>query len=167
MCELRPQVVLTFDPFGGYGHPDHIAIHRATVRAFERVHSDLLLPEHRLRKLYYTTFPRTLLRWTVRLMPLLGHDPSAVGKNKDINLRQVLAREMPITTRIDIRRYYDLRERAAACHSSQLSGPSSAFGLLPGWLVRQLRGTDTFHRAMPPFRKWERIERDLFAGIAS
>ncbi|MER3515271.1 MAG: GlcNAc-PI de-N-acetylase, partial [Chloroflexota bacterium] len=31
---LRPQVVITFDPYGGYGHPDHIAIHRHTVAAF-------------------------------------------------------------------------------------------------------------------------------------
>ena len=34
--ELKPQIVLTFDPIGGYRHPDHIAIQRATVRAFEQ-----------------------------------------------------------------------------------------------------------------------------------
>ena len=32
---LRPQVVVTHDPIGGYKHPDHIAMHRATVRAFK------------------------------------------------------------------------------------------------------------------------------------
>ena len=33
--ETRPQVVVTFDPYGGYGHPDHIKMHKATTRAFE------------------------------------------------------------------------------------------------------------------------------------
>ena len=33
--QLRPQVVITADPIGGYGHPDHIAVNRATLLAFE------------------------------------------------------------------------------------------------------------------------------------
>ena len=35
--ELRPGVVATFDPLGGYRHPDHIAVHNATVKAFSTV----------------------------------------------------------------------------------------------------------------------------------
>ncbi len=166
IVQLRPQVVVTFDPYGGYGHPDHIAVHRASVCAWERVQTGLLPPEDRPRKLYYTTFPRTLLRWIVRIMPLLGRDPSALGKNKDIDLRAVAAHTIPITTHIDIRAYYDLRERAAACHSSQLSGPSSISGWIPQWLLKQVRGTETFHRAVPSFGPGEGTERDLFAGIA-
>jgi LmbE family N-acetylglucosaminyl deacetylase len=160
MRRLRPQVVLTFDPFGGYGHPDHIAMHRATVAAFER------LPEaERPQKLYFTTFPRATLRWSVRLMLLFGADPDAVGKNRDINLRAVLEHELPITTRIDVSAVYDVRERAAACHASQLSGPGSIWERLPSWLVRRLRSTETFYRAEPPLHRGERVERDLFAEI--
>jgi N-acetyl-1-D-myo-inositol-2-amino-2-deoxy-alpha-D-glucopyranoside deacetylase len=164
--ELRPQVVLTFDPFGGYGHPDHISVHHATLRAFERVRAGLLSPDQRPQKLYYTAFPRTFLRWTVRLMPLFGRDPGAVGKNKDIDLREIVAHETLVTTRIDVRRTYDVREQAAACHSSQLSGPSSLFGWVPRWILRQLRGHETFCRAVPAFGERERTERDLFAGVS-
>jgi len=161
MRQLRPQVVLTFDPYGGYGHPDHIAMHRATVAAFER------LPEgERPQKLYFAAFPHTTLRWSVRLMPLFGADPTAVGKNRDINLRVVLEHELPITTRIDIRATYDVKQRAAACHSSQQSGPRSFWGRLPAWLVRRWQSTETFYRAVPPFKPDERVERDLFAGIS-
>ena len=160
MHRLRPQVVLTFDPFGGYGHPDHIAMHRATVAAIERLPQDERPP-----KLYFSTFPRTALRWVVRLMPLLGVDPAALGKNKDIDLRAVLEHETPITTRVDIGDYYDVKQRAGACHSSQLSGPGSVFGRLPRWLVRRWQSVETFHRATPPFRQGERVEQDLFAGI--
>ncbi len=162
MCELRPQVVLTFDPFGGYGHPDHITIHRATVRAFERVRAGLLPPDQAPQRLYYTLMPHTLIRLAVRLMPLFGRDPTALGKNRDINLREVLAHKLPVTTRVDIRRVYDVRERAAACHSSQLSGPASIFGWLPKPLLRWIRGTEIFHRAEPPFGRGERVERGMF-----
>ncbi len=157
---LQPQVLVTFDPFGGYGHPDHIAMHHATVAAFEQ-----LPPHERPPKLYYTTFPRATLRLLVRLMPLFGVDPGALGKNKDINLRAILEHETPITTRVDIGDYYDVKQQAGACHSSQLSGPGSVWGRLPRWLVRRWQSAETFHRAAPPFRRGTRVERDLFAGI--
>jgi len=165
LVALRPQVVITFDPFGGYGHPDHIAIHRATVLAFQMVREGLLPAEEQPKKLYYTTFPRTLLRLLVYLMPLVGRDPKAAGRNKDINLVQILEHELPVTTRIDVSRYYHLREQAGACHSSQLAGPSSISGWLPKWLVRRLRSTEAFHRAIPAFTRKEGLERSLFAGI--
>jgi len=160
MRRLRPQVVLTFDPFGGYGHPDHVVMHRATVAAFERL-SEIERPQ----KLYFTTLSRTYMRWIVRLMPLFGIDPAAVGKNKDINLRAVLEHELPVTARVDVSDYYEVKQRAGACHSSQLSGPGSFWGRLPRWLVRRWRSTETFYRAVPPFRQSERMERDLFAGV--
>ena len=160
MRRLRPQVVLTFGPFGGYGHPDHVAMHRATVAAFER-----LPGSERPQKLYFSTFPRTMLRWTVRLMPLFGVNPEAIGKNKDINLRAALEHELPVTTRVDIGNYYEIKQQAGACHSSQLSGPGSFWGRLPRWLVRRWQSTETFCRATPPFHRGGRVERDLFAGV--
>ncbi len=160
MRRLRPQVVLTFDPFGGYGHPDHIAMHRATVAAFER------LPQsERPQRLYFTTFPRTALRWAVRLMPLFGLNPEAIGKNRDINLRAALEHELPVTTRVDIGDYYEIKQQAGACHSSQLSGPGSFWGRIPRWLMRRLQSIETFYRAAPPFQRGAQVERDLFDGI--
>lgn len=161
---LRPQVILTSDPYGGYGHPDHIAMHRATARAWELARSRM--PEaERPNKLYYSTFPRTMLRLAVRLMPLVGRDPSAMGANGDINLREVLAHAVPITTTIDVVAHYDTRQKASACHSSQLSGPNSISGWMPRWVVRRLGGHETFHRAFPPFPEGARQEQDLFEGI--
>src|SRR5574339_846819 len=43
--ELKPDVVLTFDPIGGYKHPDHIQIHKATVLAFEKADDASFHPE--------------------------------------------------------------------------------------------------------------------------
>ncbi len=160
MRRLHPQVVLTFDPYGGYGHPDHIAMHRATVAAFERLPS-----AERPQKLYFHTLPRTALRWAVRLMPLFGMNPEAIGKNRDINLRAALAHELPVTTRIDIGDYYEIKQQAGDCHSSQLSGPGSFWGRMPRWLMRRLQSTETFYRAAPPFQPGARMERNLFDGM--
>ncbi|MFL7790876.1 MAG: PIG-L deacetylase family protein [Anaerolineae bacterium] len=160
MRRLQPQVVLTFDPYGAYGHPDHIAIYRATVAAYER-----LAEEERPQKLYFTATMQTLLKWTVWLMPLFGLDPKAMGKNKDIDLRAALDHALPIMTKIDVGPYYDAKRQAAACHRSQLSGPGPFWDRLPQWLVRRAQSTETFHRASPPFHRGERVERDLFANI--
>ena len=92
-------------------------------------------------------------------------NPEAVGKNRDINIRAVLEHELPVTTRVNTSAYYDVKQQAGACHSSQLSGPGSFFGRLPGWLVRRWQSVETFYRAVPSFQENERIERDLFAGI--
>jgi LmbE family N-acetylglucosaminyl deacetylase len=155
---LQPQVALTFNPFGGYGHPDHIAVHRATVSAFER-----LSPQERPQKLYFTTSARATLRWIVRLMPLFGMDPEAVGKHGNINLRAILEHGLPVTTRIDVSAHCDIKQQAAACHASQLSGPASFWGRMPRWLVHRWQSTETFYRAVPSFRPGEQVERDLFA----
>ncbi|RMF28904.1 MAG: GlcNAc-PI de-N-acetylase [Chloroflexi bacterium] len=163
MRALRPQVVLTHDPGGGYGHPDHVAVHRATVAAFHRLlreRPDGYAPE----RLYFTVFDRRQLAWTVRLMPLFGMDPTALGRNRDINLKAALERALPVTTRVDVRDYLEVKQRAAACHQSQIvGGPGTRnfYGRLPRWLVRRWRSTETFHRAYPPYAN-RRVERDLF-----
>ncbi|TET53356.1 MAG: GlcNAc-PI de-N-acetylase [Anaerolineales bacterium] len=157
---LRPQVVLTHGPYGEYGHPDHVAVHRATVAACE-----LLSPQDRPAKLYFNTLGRQGLRWLVRLMPLLGFDPEAVGANRDVNLRAALEHQRPVTTRISTSSTQAAKQQAVACHASQQSGPESFWGTIPRWLVRRWEQTEAFHRAVPAFGDRERLERDLFAGL--
>ena len=65
--EFKPDVVLTFDPVGGYHHPDHIHIHEATVAAFEASADAEQFPEYgapfQPNKLYYHIFPRVFVRF--------------------------------------------------------------------------------------------------------
>ena len=62
--ELKPQIVLTFDPIGGYRHPDHIAIQRATVRAFEQAANPAFAPDSLPvwypERLYFHTIPHAI-----------------------------------------------------------------------------------------------------------
>lgn len=163
---VRPQVVVTFDPFGGYGHPDHIAVHNATVRAFEAAGRPDLFPEagaaFRPDRLYFHTFPRRALRILITLMRLTGRDPRRWGRNGDIDLAGIAAVDFPIHAWVDVRSVLEVRRRAAACHASQ--GGASG-GRVVGWMTRLLAGRESFTRAAPPPPPRLR-ERDLFEGLA-
>lgn len=164
MRSLRPQVVITFDPVGGYMHPDHIAIHKATVRAFnaagdaEQFPSEL--PAYQPAKLFYHTFPRGFLRMTVALMRLLGKDPRKFGKNGDIDLLRVSAARFPVHASVDYRTVLEKKNKAVACHASQ-GGMRITVGVLH--FLRKIFGiSDQYMQAYPPPGK-HRLE-DLFTG---
>jgi LmbE family N-acetylglucosaminyl deacetylase len=163
---LRPQVVLTFDPIGGYRHPDHVAIQQATVRSFQAAGDPEAFPGEESpfqpQKLYFHTFSRRLMPLVVRLLPLFGQDPRHFGHNKDIDLISLAGEHFPVHARIDYREVIKAKEAASACHASQLSmGPPG--GLL-GWAFRRGAGIETFMRAYPEASPGLR-ESDLFSGI--
>jgi N-acetyl-1-D-myo-inositol-2-amino-2-deoxy-alpha-D-glucopyranoside deacetylase len=164
---IKPQVMVTHDPIGGYKHPDHIAMHRTTVRAFELASDSNFtgdLPAFKPQKLYYQTMPKVLLRWGVRLAPLFGMDPHRFGNNKDIDLASLVAEgDFPTHARIDCRSVSDVRDEASACHASQGGGVIGRMGLMT-FLRRYFGSTETFMRAYPPPEIGLR-EKDLFEGV--
>lgn len=163
--QVRPQVVLTFDPIGGYRHPDHVFVHRATVEAF-RLAADADfqdgLPPYQPQKLYFHTISRGYLRMAVRLLRLLGKDPTRWGRNGDINLVSIALQDFPVHAKIDYRAVRARKEAASACHASQ-GGAGLSRGPLR-WLYRLMGGVDTFMRAYPPASEGS-FERDLFANV--
>jgi LmbE family N-acetylglucosaminyl deacetylase len=163
--KLCPQVVLTFDPIGGYRHPDHIAVHNATVMAFElagdpRFTDDL--PPLKPQKLYFYTMSRRFLRWAVRLMPIFGKDPRHFGRNGDVDLASLTGEDFPEHAFIDFSQVRERKMQASICHESQ-GGPGMGSGIM-GWAMRLGGSRETFMRAYPPPEPGLR-ERDLFAGI--
>lgn len=170
MRRLRPQVVVTFDPEGGYGHPDHIAIHNATVEAFHAAGDPNRYPDQGQpfspQKLYYQTFSRRYLRVVINLSKLLGQDPTRWGKNQDMDLTQLAIDRYPITAKVNYRKVVEQKRQASACHASQLDMGPSSHGLM-GLVSRVFRSgnVDTFMRAHPPVGNG-RVEHDLFAGVA-
>jgi LmbE family N-acetylglucosaminyl deacetylase len=162
--DLKPQVVLTFDPIGGYRHPDHIAIQRATTRAFDRSADPDFAPQSgppwQPQRLYFHKMPNGLLKVAVKLLPLVGRDPHKFGSNRDIDLVPIAAAGFPTHARIDIRSVVDKKERAGACHASQGGGRMG--GGVVSLLMRLFNGTETFMRAYPPVQKGEKMEKDLF-----
>jgi N-acetyl-1-D-myo-inositol-2-amino-2-deoxy-alpha-D-glucopyranoside deacetylase len=165
--QLRPQVIITHDPTGGYNHPDHIALHQATLKAFEMAADPSValedLPPYQAQSLYYNIFPRRFLRFAIRLMPFFGLNPRQFGRNKDIDLLELAGEEnFPVHAVIDYHSVVDIKQKASECHQSQLaSGPPS------NWLFslyfRLMGDKDRYTRAYPPSP--DRKVKDLFSGI--
>ena len=164
--KLKPQVVITFDPIGGYSHPDHIYIHQAARKAFylasEPTFECQVLSVYQPKKLYYYTISKTVLRWLVRLMPLLCKNPTKYGRNSDINLIEILKANYPVNARIDYREVSKIRSAASFCYVSQGGRQpyQGAAGLLRGWASTK----EVFIRDYPDPEQGH-IEHDLFENV--
>lgn len=151
MRETRPRVVVTYDESGGYGHPDHIMTHRATVAAFNRARNEPGGPQ----KLYYGARSREQFRRQLEA----GNRPSWLSDDFDIEQYGVPDEE--ITAFIDVAPHVPLKKAALATHRTQIK-PDFFYLSIPDEEMRQTHGTEFFRRVVPPHRPGER-ESDLFA----
>ena len=118
---IRPQVLVTFDPNGGYGHPDHVAAHTAAVEAFSAASDPSRYPEHLIRglrpdRLYYAVFPRSAARAIQATMREIG----AHSDFLEIDPESMGVPDEEITTVLDVGGYADRKEEAARCHKTQV-----------------------------------------------
>jgi LmbE family N-acetylglucosaminyl deacetylase len=163
--EIKPQVVLTFDPVGGYHHPDHIHIQKVAVQAFHAAGDPNYAPNgkqpYQPEKLYYHVFPRNLVRILIKVLKFFRKDTTKFGRNKDINLDLLAGDEdYPAHAVINYRKVEHLKDKASACHASQLDFGRQAPSILQ-WLRRISGGKDSFMRAYPPADDSFKV-RDLF-----
>jgi len=161
---LQPDIVITFDPIGGYKHPDHIHIHKATVLAFEKADDASFHPEAGLpfkpKALYFQVFPRWFLKTMTRLMPLIGRDPTKWGRNGDINLKELAEVDFPVHVRLNIRPVSEVKRKAGEQHASQ-GGIQMRRGLM-GFVTRVFGENEDFMRAHPPVENGFKQKGDLF-----
>lgn len=162
--DVRPHVVITFNEYGGYGHPDHIAIQRATVQAFKLAGDasyETGQPLYAPQKLYYPSLPRRMMRFFIIQIRMKGQDPRQMGKNKDLDMLKVLENAQAPTTLVNIGDYLEVWDRANQCHASQLGG---GFPRAPMRVRKIIQNQQGFTRIVPAGRG--RVdERDLFQGV--
>ena len=157
----RPQVVVTFDPLGAYGHPDHIAISQlagaAIVAAASRELDDGAAP-HCVAKLYY-------MAWDADAWELYQRAFKRLVSRVDGVERQ--AAPWPgwaITTRVDARAHWRTVWRAVRCHETQLAAYRGLASLGEDDHAR-MWGLQTFVRAHSLVNGGRAVETDLFAGL--
>lgn len=156
--EIRPQVVVTYDPTGDYGHPDHIMAHRVATAAVERT-GDIV------RKLYWTATPRSVLRRGFEVLQASRSSYFGVDRVEDLPFG---VEDEEITTVVDAREHADAKSEALRAHATQISvdGP---FFALSNMLGREVLATEYFRLArgeLGPKRDADGREIDLFAGVA-
>lgn len=162
--KLKPDVVLTFDPIGGYKHPDHIHIHKATVFAFANSDNASFYPEagdpFKPQALYFQVFPRGLLKVAVRLMPLFGKDPTKFGRNGDINIKELADVSFPVHVRLNVRSVAEMKRKASEAHASQ-GGMQMRRGLM-GFITKLFGEREDYMQAYPPVGEMFKRKVDLF-----
>ncbi len=163
--DLKPNIVLTFDPIGGYRHPDHIHIHNATVLAFEKADDASFHPEtgtpFKPEKLFFHTFPRGFLKLAVRLMPLFGQNPRKFGRNGDIDMKSIADVNFPTHTKVDISSVQEKKVAASACHASQ-GGIGMRRGVM-GLFIKLFGEFEEYMQAYPVIETGWKIRKDLLA----
>jgi len=167
MREVRPQAVVTYNEFGGYGHPDHIQAHRVTVAAFDAAGEPGRFPDAgdpwRPAKLYYTALPQSFLRMGYDALKEMGEEaPFGVTSPEELNFGDP---DDTVTTRIDARDHLEAKVEAMRAHATQIQVDGPFFALSNN-IGQRAFGYEHFRliRGGTPPPAGE-LEADLFAGV--
>ena len=166
MRRVRPQVVITFEPFGGYGHPDHIAIHHHTHAAFEKAGDS----EYRLdlgrpfqpQRLFYPLVRAAFFHEMKEKMEERDLDTSFFT-DLEANRKKNGWPDDKYNLVVDISTTIDQKMAAFACHRTQF-GPDNFFRRLPEAEMKALLQKEYFALAVPQSASG-RLLSDLFDGI--
>lgn len=166
--EVRPQVVVTYDDFGGYGHPDHIQAHRVTHYAVALAESASFRPDlgpaWSVAKVYWTAFPRSIVREGILALREQGSDSDFAAMDPDDI--PFACEDSLITTAIEANEFTDAKMAALAAHRTQVTVDGGFFALSNN-LGSQVWGTEYFRLArgqLGPLSD-DGKETDLFAGV--
>ena len=159
ILEVKPDVLVTYDDFGGYGHPDHIQAHRVAMRAAE-----LATSEWDIKKIYWNTMPRSVIQKGIDAMKAAGSDFMGVESADDLPFAKP---DEVVTTHIDGNKFVDQKMKAMASHPTQiaLDGP---FFALSNNVGQSVWGNEYYTlvkgEKSGPLTP-EGWEQDLFAGL--
>ena len=167
--EVRPQVLVTYDQFGMYGHPDHIQAHRvamygAQLAAVPSYRHDLGEPWE-IAKIYWTAMPESRMRDRVRALREAGDTTSFGGLDPDGPLPMTTPDD-DITAAVEADAFVDRKLDALRAHRTQISVDGPFFALSNN-VVNRAWGTEYYRIAQgrPAAPAAGALEDDLFAGL--
>jgi LmbE family N-acetylglucosaminyl deacetylase len=168
---LRPDLIITFDTNGDYGHPDHMAIHRFTVSAFHQAgdphcYSEQLqdgLQPHQPKKLFAHAMAWSVMRKVYRQARAGGASFSPGGDTATIPVNQMGTPDEEITIVISLDRWQLAAKMAAMqAHRTQLD-PDGPFYQFPTGAVREWLEIEQFKLLYPKIVQMK--EDDLFTNV--
>ncbi|QMU75176.1 N-acetyl-1-D-myo-inositol-2-amino-2-deoxy-alpha-D-glucopyranoside deacetylase [Streptacidiphilus sp. PB12-B1b] len=167
--EVRPQVLVAYDPDGGYGHPDHIQAHRVAMRAHELAADPAYRPElgeaHEVPKVYWTCLPRPLVEAGLAELRAAGADSPFAGVAAVGDLPGVVE-DAQVDAAVDGTAHAGRKSAAMRAHATQITVDGRFFALSNG-LGQPLPVTEYYrlvHGQAGP-RDQDGREDDLFAGL--
>ena len=160
ILEIKPQVLITYDEFGGYGHPDHIKAHRVAMRAAEIAETN----GWKIEKIYWNTMPRSVIQMGIEKMKEVGSDFFGAESVDDLPFAKP---DELVTSVVHASEFVPQKLAAMKAHATQiaLDGP---FFALSNNLGLSVWGDEYYTivkgEKAAPFDENGR-ELDLFAGI--
>jgi N-acetyl-1-D-myo-inositol-2-amino-2-deoxy-alpha-D-glucopyranoside deacetylase len=157
--EVRPQVLVTYDPNGFYGHPDHIQAHRVAMRAAELAGPD------GPAKIYWTAVPRSVLE--NGLTAFADSDNNPFGDAEKVDDLPFGTPDEEIAARIDAHEYAEQKTAALRAHATQIP-PTSWLYTLASNFGDEFMGVEHYMLAYGgkgPGTGRFGWEDDLFAGL--
>jgi N-acetyl-1-D-myo-inositol-2-amino-2-deoxy-alpha-D-glucopyranoside deacetylase len=169
--ELRPQVLVTYDEKGGYGHPDHIQAHRVAMRAVEAAADPEFHPElgepWQVAKVYWCALPRSVVRQGIQAMADLGEDSPFEGLG-DVEEVPFVVPDESIAAAVDARAYAGQKDAALRAYPTQITVDGPFFALSNN-LGLEVLGTEYYRLVRgergPAGDGPQGWEDDLFAGL--
>jgi N-acetyl-1-D-myo-inositol-2-amino-2-deoxy-alpha-D-glucopyranoside deacetylase len=166
--EIRPQVLITYDDFGGYGHPDHIQAHRVAHYAVGLAASATFRPDlgpgWDVPKIYWIAFPKSVMRAGIEAMKAAGESEGFAAMDPD-DLPFACDDEL-VTTAVYAQDFVDRKLAAMREHATQISVEDGFFALSNNLGSRAL-GVEYYRLARGEAageRDEHGRETDLFAG---
>ncbi|MDP3968610.1 MAG: N-acetyl-1-D-myo-inositol-2-amino-2-deoxy-alpha-D-glucopyranoside deacetylase [Nocardioides sp.] len=168
--EVRPQVLVTYDEFGGYGHPDHVQAHRvahyaAVLAAVPSYREDLGAP-WQVAKTYWGAMSEERMRAGLRRLRDAGDTATFEGMDPDGPLPPFVTAERHISARVEATDFYEAKMDAMRAHATQITTDGPFFALSNN-VGNEVWGTE-FYRLASGTRgplDEDGFETDLFAGL--
>ena len=165
---FRPQVVLTFEPGGLYGHPDHIAICKHATKAFHTANDASIYPEQLIEglepfqpdRLYYSARPQGFRTSMALKLQAAGIDfpmPTIERANDGIDPDE-------IHLEVNVSDQLDQKMGSILCHKSQVA-PNWPYNQVPRSVAADILGREHYIRAWPEFTNKETLTGDFFEGL--
>jgi N-acetyl-1-D-myo-inositol-2-amino-2-deoxy-alpha-D-glucopyranoside deacetylase len=169
--EVRPQVVVTYDENGGYGHPDHIQAHRVAMAAVAAAADPGYRPDlgqaWSAAKVYWCCMPRSVLQQGIEALAAAGEESFFEGVTSADDIPFAVDDE-EVAAAVDGRSYVQQKDAAMRSHPTQIlvDGP---FFALSNNLGLEVLGVEYYRLVQgergPAGPGPERWEDDLFAGL--
>ncbi len=168
--EVRPQVMVTYDQFGGYGHPDHIQAHRvamyaAQLAAVPSYKSELGEPWE-IAKIYWGAMNATKVREGLRHLRAAGDTTTFEGMDPEGPMPSFMVEEDLLSAAVNANDYVEQKMAALKAHRTQISVDGPFFALSNN-MGNEIWGTEYFRiakGALGPVGA-DGLEADLFAGL--
>jgi len=169
--EVRPQVLVTYDENGGYGHPDHIQAHRVAMAAVEVAADATYRPDlgrpWDVAKVYWCCVPRSVLQRGLDALAATGAESPFEGVDSADDVPFAVS-DQDVTAAVDGGAYVDRKDAAMRSHPTQITVDGPFFALSNN-LGQQVLGTEYYRlvrgRRGPAGSGSDGWEDDLFAGL--